>query len=605
MTIGISEPYSKEWESGFQEKIALNHLNYGLNQTNGLSVTSVFEGDNIYHLNHPPLVQLLIAGSFYLFGVSEVSARLVPILFSLFNFILIYFISKKLFNTKVALFSSIVFTFMPMSSYFGRVVNFEAVTLFFILFVTFNYISWIQDSKINNYILAIIGIVFGSMSDWAFYLLLPMLFLYSIITKRKIISTMGLLLTGIGMSMFYFYIIKLNTGNIGWWINHAKERQVYNYFLNEEFYARIIARLWKYMSVVPLISVTYIIYLIVEIGKQFRKKSAIDNDIIKSLSGAINKFKNELMLMIIFCVGVLYIIIFPQSTYVHTWQMFYILPGMSITAGVGLFKIFTHSKRGYYFSLLLICIIILFSANTLGQIHQGSNLHSYNVANYINQNTNQYDYISNNQVLTIPYYLKSTNIQNNTVYPDFDKIKIYKPKFVIYPAISSIDSNWNRKDIILFLLNESYIKISNNPVVWIKMNESHKFIYSGDENFMSLENDVKISIFEHPEKSKETMIIINNISVNENSSLKFSIGLHDEVHQKSDGVVFKIKQNDQYIFEHYLNPKLNPIERKWMTYEIPIDSYESNNFTLITTCGPTDDCSYDWGYWGDLEIIIH
>jgi len=604
LTIGISEPYSKEWEIGFQEKIALNHLNYGLKQTNFLSVTSVLEGDNLYHLNHPPLVPLLIAGSFYLFGVSEVSARLVPILFSLLNFILIYFISKKLFNKKVALFSCIVFTFMPMSSYFGRIVNFEVVTLFFILFVAYNYICWIQDSKINNYVLAIIGIVFGSMSDWPFYLLLPLLLLYSIITKRKIISTMGLLLTGIGMSMFYFYIINKMTGNIGWWFTHANHRQGFDYFLNEELYARIIARLWKYMSIVPLISGTYIIYFVIKTGKQFRKKFAINNDIIRSLSGTINKFQNELMLIIIFYVGVLYIFLFPQSTFVHTWQMFYILPGVSITAGVVLSKIFNYGKEGYFISLLLTCIIILFSANTLIQIHEGSNPHSYNLANYINQNTNQYDYIANSHVLTIPYYLESTNIQKITNPPDLDKIKIYKPKFVIYQAIAYKDSNFNRKDINQFLLNEYYIKISNNPIVWIKMNESHKFIYSGYENFMSIKDDVKVSIFEHPENSKETMIFLNEINVTENSSLKFSIGLHGDVYQKSDGAVFKIKQNDIYIFEHYLDPKRNLTERKWMTYEIPIDSYESNNFTLITTCGPNDDCSYDWAYWGEPKIIV-
>ena len=72
----ITLPYAKSWELVFQEIIARNHLIYGFAQTNFVSVVTVVDGQNMYHLSHPPLFQILIAISYSVFGVHEWSARL-------------------------------------------------------------------------------------------------------------------------------------------------------------------------------------------------------------------------------------------------------------------------------------------------------------------------------------------------------------------------------------------------------------------------------------------------------------------------------------------------------------------------------------------------
>ena len=143
----LTLPYIKIYEGGFQEIIAINHLKYGFFNTHFVSILGNLHGQNIYHPNHPPLLQILLAISFKIFGIHEWSARLVPILFSLGGIILIYLIVQRIWDKKTALLASIFVAFMPMSAYFGRIVNFEAVALFFVLLVLYGYVNLIENDK--------------------------------------------------------------------------------------------------------------------------------------------------------------------------------------------------------------------------------------------------------------------------------------------------------------------------------------------------------------------------------------------------------------------------------------------------------------------------
>lgn len=122
---GITLPYGKPWETTFQEVIARNHVVYGFSQTNFISVISVFHGENIYHLGHPPLLQILVSISYFLFGIHEWSARFVPLLFSLGSIILFYLLVQKIRDKKTSMIASFFMSFIPMSAYFGRIVGFE------------------------------------------------------------------------------------------------------------------------------------------------------------------------------------------------------------------------------------------------------------------------------------------------------------------------------------------------------------------------------------------------------------------------------------------------------------------------------------------------
>jgi 4-amino-4-deoxy-L-arabinose transferase-like glycosyltransferase len=62
---------------------------------------------------HPLLLQFMISISFYFFGISEFTARIIPVLLSCGIILISYFIAKYLYNRQTAILSSIILSFLP------------------------------------------------------------------------------------------------------------------------------------------------------------------------------------------------------------------------------------------------------------------------------------------------------------------------------------------------------------------------------------------------------------------------------------------------------------------------------------------------------------
>lgn len=126
-----------------------------------------------------------------------------------------------------------------------------------------------------------------------------------------------------------------------------------------------------------------------------------------------------------------------------------------------------------------------------------------------------------------------------------------------------------------------------------------------------INNESKYIIFEHPVTSiDKPMILINNIYIQENAKLKFSIGLDPHVwsSENGDGVIFEIYINvdgiDEPLFSEYIDPKNNHNERKWNEFELDLSQYADKyaTITLSTLPGNANDSRYDWAWWGEPII---
>ena len=188
---GLFLPYVKSWEVGALELFAKNHLLYGLDLTKGIPVFNLIDGKPNYYCAHPPLIPLLLSLSFRLFGINECSARLVSIIFSIIGLLCFYLLIKCLSNEQVALFSSIFMCFIPMFSYYGRVVNYESVTLGLCLVFLYGFIRYIHTKQNIFLAITIISIILGALSDWSFYLIFPALFIYVKSKDKNIVLFVG------------------------------------------------------------------------------------------------------------------------------------------------------------------------------------------------------------------------------------------------------------------------------------------------------------------------------------------------------------------------------------------------------------------------------
>ena len=263
----ITLPYCKSWEIAFQEIIAKNHLTYGFGQTHFVSVISILDGQNIYHLSHPPLLQILIAISYFFFGIHEWSARIVPILSSLGTIILIYAIAYRVWDERTALSAALFASFMPMSAYFGRVVNFEPLVLFVVLLFAWAFLMWNETNNKKYYILTIFAVILGGLTDWPFFLILPFFIIISLITREKIRETFFLFILGCGIALGYLAIknslIGYQAGVSNWFAHIIYRSNIPMFIGNPNLYSLIISRMWNNFSITIILAVIGVIIFFV------------------------------------------------------------------------------------------------------------------------------------------------------------------------------------------------------------------------------------------------------------------------------------------------------------------------------------------------------
>lgn len=119
-------------------------------------------------------------------------------------------------------------------------------------------------------------------------------------------------------------------------------------------------------------------------------------------------------------------------------------------------------------------------------------------------------------------------------------------------------------------------------------------------------------VFTHPGPEKKAEVIYR-VELPENAALRFSIALSPEVWdpEKGDGVNFELyltesgsSQDGTIIFQRYLNPKLNPSDRRWRNYIVDISGWSGKTVDLYLKAGPgaEHNDAYDWAGWADLEL---
>lgn len=614
---GITLPYGKPWETTFQEVIARNHVVYGFSQTNFISVISVFHGENIYHLGHPPLLQILVSISYFLFGIHEWSARFVPLLFSLGSIILFYLLVQKIRDKKTSMIASFFMSFIPMSAYFGRIVGFEPITMFFVLMVVYCYFKFILDGDKKYYLFAIGGTILGSLSDWPFYLILPILVMISLlsdITRRKIKYAFVLLLLGGAIfSLYNLYSYILTNDMI--FFAHLKTRSSTSVYMDVKFYLRVWYYLVYYITPIPVLF--SFAYIITNFRRKYFKYKMVDVRNLIPLS------------LIIF--GVSTILTVPRHVFVHPFNIYYLVPGLSFLTALGINQIYNSAYDKSLKILVIVLILLLFvfsSQSTMFDLHKNRySTFYYEFGEYINKNTNEDDTIlSLGMFEPVLFYANRSFPQD--FYHGFDSEIIAEvlPKFIFYPP-SGGESNRNTISFENFLISEGYVLMLNRPYVkaWRFSDENENIFNANSVKPIKISDgvsegydliitlvDSKIVFYAHPISSGFVNLDFDNVVVKNNSVLTFSIALSPKVWSdtKGDGVLFEIYLNNmsknEKLFSKYIDPKNNISDRKWHDFELPLDKYAGNNVTIsfVTSSGPKNDNSYDWAYWGEPKIIV-
>jgi hypothetical protein len=126
-------------------------------------------------------------------------------------------------------------------------------------------------------------------------------------------------------------------------------------------------------------------------------------------------------------------------------------------------------------------------------------------------------------------------------------------------------------------------------------------------------DDVRDVLYEHPPESGKEEVIYQ-VDIPEAGALRFAIAMSPDVWRPvmGDGASFQVYvsetqtgENGQFAFIRYINPKLNPSDRRWRNYLIDLSPWAGQSVYLnfITESGPNGDFEFDWAGWSDLQVV--
>jgi hypothetical protein len=144
---GITSPFLgwHELNSAMYSQFARNHIQYGLAYTRlyctwGDTATPPPVPDR--YLNHPPLIALWTAVPLVVFGDHEWAARLVPIAATLGSVGVLTQIVEGLGERLLGVLTGFFFATLPLTAYFGRMIDHVAPVQLFSLLMLHGYLEW-------------------------------------------------------------------------------------------------------------------------------------------------------------------------------------------------------------------------------------------------------------------------------------------------------------------------------------------------------------------------------------------------------------------------------------------------------------------------------
>ena len=124
---------------------------------------------------------------------------------------------------------------------------------------------------------------------------------------------------------------------------------------------------------------------------------------------------------------------------------------------------------------------------------------------------------------------------------------------------------------------------------------------------------VRQVIYQHPPETGKAETIFQ-LQVPENGALRFGIALSPEVWnpEKGDGASFDLFVTltettgaGQMIFNRYINPKLNPSDRRWRNYLVDLSPWAGKTIalSLVNHSGPANNWAFDWSGWAEIQLV--
>lgn len=468
LSIDINKPFwgHHDWNSVVYSNIARNYLRFGYIGTKFGQVTTVdFQKpqNSSYITHYPPLLPIFLSFTFKIFGISETSARLTIVAFSLFMVYFIYQIGREIHSKLMGIFAATSAIFLPIFLYFGKLPVHDTIVPPISTFGFWAYIKFIKERRNNYYYLLIGSLVIGGLINWsAFYITVALILHQFIYKNTKEIKFKIYALLPISITLFLIHLAHIKLLGV-------KSSSVFSNFLvrvnpyltaNEYGFTLIkyVIQELRFVKIYYTLPVFLgAIFFIFSFIYYFKKNRL---DLVKSF------------IIVLFLYGLIQILFFQQLSFIHDYMIYYLLPFMVLSFAYSVFFIFNELKQKLVFPLILVLLLafILFSqfkyVKTL--LATSVNKRGYDVAKVINTNTKsgQSSFVTSNsykefQDVFISYY-SDRQVEYGETLPQEFSLKyslIIRPKD--HDPLPPESKNF---------LDNNFPKYESDQFIWYKIN---------------------------------------------------------------------------------------------------------------------------------------
>lgn len=380
LTINLFRPWVgyHDFNGASLSLAARNFLRYGFLAT---KFAPVMNPDTVspdrfaFSLHHPPLVPVLAAISFGLFGVHEASARLVPIAASLGSVLFLYLLARDLYGRRLALLAAFLFALTPLHAYFGRMLSEEPITEFFILGSVFFYQRWSasRDRRAFGFSLALYGI--GMWAGWAAYYLGALVPCHHLLARGKRVK-LTLLFPALALVAFGLFLAQVGAAGQGpalhdlwtqflWRVGNASQEvpNVQRAAVPGFSLLQWVARdgRWAFYGFTPVLLLLASGWA-VGAWRAFRAEG--------------RPLAPDLVVGLLYAVGLINVLFFKQASYIHEFWLFYLAPPLALSAAAGtdsLRRFLGHwrgERLGQRLTVFILLAFVLLSVLKLRSYHR-------------------------------------------------------------------------------------------------------------------------------------------------------------------------------------------------------------------------------------------
>ena len=288
-----------------------------------------------------PIYNLAVSGTWLIFGISELNARIVSILFSLAAIVFLFLLTREFSNNLFALVTAAIFAFLPYNIYYSTVVMPEPLLLFVVLATLYWFKIWLDtEAKLKNILFGVLSILFFAIAllikPFSFFLLIPIFYLaylkysWDFIKARKLVI---FLIISVLPLIAWRMIASAHPEGIPrwrWLLNTSGIR-----FKGAFFYWLVQDRLGRMILTLP----GFGLFILGLVSKTFKREQFF--------------FYSFLIAVVV------YVVVFAQGNVTHDYYQVPLLPILSVFIAKGVYFLFGLGKNLFYRAASLALAVFL------------------------------------------------------------------------------------------------------------------------------------------------------------------------------------------------------------------------------------------------------